>query len=97
MKNYNFNKVSRCLVTFIALVIVSYNIIDYIIVANKKENTYNYVELKTRFKRYLVVDKYMSNSKYMFRLVNPVTDKEYKVHVTDNLYYNMYFVGDTIK
>lgn len=78
------------------MVIVSYNIIDYIITKTNPYE-YNYVELKTRFKRYIVVDKYKSNDNYMFRLVSPTTDKEYRARVTENLYYNVYFVGDTIK
>lgn len=80
----------------VAFVIVTYNVIDYIII-NTNEYEYNYVELKTRFKRYIILDKYTSNDNYIFRLVSPTTKKEYKTRVTENLYYNMYFVGDTIK
>lgn len=97
MRNHsNLNRISKFLLILVAFVIVTYNVIDYIII-NTNEYEYNYVELKTRFKRYIIVDKYTSNDNYMFRLVSPTTKKEYKTRVTENLYYNMYFVGDTIK
>ena len=50
-----------------------------------------------RFKHYMLIDKFQENNQYIFYLVNPVTNKEYKVNVTEALYCNIYFVGDTIK
>lgn len=98
MRNHsNLNRISKFLLVLVAFIIVTYNIIDYIMINANEQYEYNYVELKTRFKRYLVIDKYKTDSNYTFRLVNPVTDKEYKVCVSENLYYNIYFVGDTIK
>lgn len=59
---------------------------------------YNYVELSTKYKRYTVVDKYKKNDYYHLNLQNPyVNDRYSNVIVTENIYYNIYFVGDTIK
>lgn len=94
------NKISSILVVLIAIVIVTYSIIDYCTLNYewRTSTPRNFVELRARFKHYILIDKYKeSKSKYVFRLVNPVTDEEYKTHVTENLYYNVYFVGDTIK
>ena len=51
-----------------------------------------------RFKHYVVSDKYQEDEDtYVICLVNPVTGNEYKAYITDYLYMNVYFVGDTIK
>lgn len=94
------NKISSILVVLIAIVIVTFSMIDYCTLNYewRKGNPHNFVELRARFKHYILIDKYKENkSKYIFHLVNPVTDQEYKTHVTENLYMNVYFVGDTIK
>ena len=62
------------------------------------KDPYNFVDLQILYKHYIVSDKFQeSETDYVFRLVNPVTDQEYKVYITDYLYMNVYFVGDTIK
>lgn len=61
-------------------------------------NYYNYVELKAQYKNYIVTNKYIRNSDtYVLELMNPLSKKTKKVYVKDYLYYNIYFVGDTIK
>lgn len=61
-------------------------------------NYYNYVELKAQYKNYIVTNKYIRNSDtYVLELMNPLSKKTKKVYVEDYLYYNIYFVGDTIK
>lgn len=62
-----------------------------------KVKIYNFVELQMRFKHYMLIDKFQEDDQYIFYLVNPVTKQEYKVNVTEALYCNIYFVGDTIK
>lgn len=59
---------------------------------------YNYVELKAQYKNYIVTNKYVRNSDtYVLELMNPFSKKTKEVYVRDYLYYNTYFVGDTIK
>lgn len=59
---------------------------------------YNYVELKAQYKNYIVTNKYIRNSDtYVLELMNPFSKKTKEVYVRDYLYYNTYFVGDTIK
>ena len=62
------------------------------------KDPYGFVDLQMRFKHYVVSDKYQEDEDtYVIRLVNPVTGNEYKAYITDYLYMNVYFVGDTIK
>lgn len=59
---------------------------------------YNYVELKVQYKNYIVTNKYVRNSDtYVLELMNPFSKKTKEVYVRYYLYYNTYFVGDTIK
>lgn len=85
---------------FLCVIILCAVVIAAIIGPFKKKDKveiYNYVELQMRFKHYMLIDKFQENNQYIFYLVNPVTNKEYKVNVTEALYCNIYFVGDTIK
>lgn len=46
----------------------------------------------------IVTNKYIRNSDtYVLELMNPFSKKTKEVYVRDYLYYNTYFVGDTIK
>lgn len=90
------NTVSNFLCVFILCAVI----IAAIISPFRKEDKvkiYNFVELQMRFKHYMLIDKLQEDNQYIFYLVNPVTKQEYKVSVTEALYCNIYFVGDTIK
>lgn len=85
---------------FLCVFILCAVIIAAIIGPFRKEDKvkiYNFVELQMRFKHYMLIDKLQEDDQYIFYLVNPVTKQEYKVSVTEALYCNIYFVGDTIK
>lgn len=87
------NRISKLLIVSITIVIICYMFKEYV-----PKDPYNFVDLQIRYKHYIVSDKFQeSETDYVFRLVNPITDQEYKVYVTDYLYMNVYFVGDTIK
>lgn len=60
---------------------------------------YNSVELHAKYKNCIVIDKYTKNNKYYLILRNPytVSNQESKVEVNDYIYYNVYFIKDTIK
>lgn len=78
------------IIILIAVVSISKYCTDY--------DYYNYVELKAQYKNYIVTNKYIRNSDtYVLELMNPFSKKTKKVYVRDYLYYNTYFVGDTIK
>lgn len=73
-------------------------VIIYILKNWEPKDPYGFVDLQMRFKHYVVSDKYQEDEDtYVIRLVNPVTGNEYKAYITDYLYMNVYFVGDTIK
>lgn len=95
--NHNIlNRISMIVVS--VLVICWLSLLIYKQIAEDTKDPYNYVDLQMRFKRYILTNKYQETDKdYVFYLVNPVTDQEYKVYVADYLYMNVYFVGDTIK
>ena len=70
---------------------------------SRKEIVYNYIELRTQYKNYKVVDKYQKDNKYYLTVFNKSyfdtsTKVVYKtIRVTENVYYNLYYVGDNIK
>lgn len=77
----------------------------FVLIGPKIENGYykalpktNYVELKATYTNYILINKYIvEDSIHIFRVKNPQTkDKEF-VKVNDYIYYNLYFIGDTIK
>ena len=78
------------IIILIAAILISKYCVDY--------DYYNYVELKAQYKNYIVTNKYVRNSNtYVLELRNPFSKKTKEVDVRDYIYYNTYFVGDTIK
>lgn len=59
--------------------------------------TYNYVELQSKYKNYVIIDKMSDDDEYCLILRNPLTYKEYKVFINSSTYYNGCYVTDTIK
>lgn len=85
--------ISESLVIIVVIIIVAVSLVKY---SNK--DYYNYIELKAQYKNYIVTNKYIRNSDtYVLELMNPFSKKTKEVYVRDYLYYNTYFVGDTIK
>lgn len=60
---------------------------------------YNSIELHAKYKNCIVIDKYIKNNKYYFVLHNPYTTSNQvsRVEVNNYMYYNVYFIKDTIK
>ena len=87
------NSTSKLLVVMVTIVVIIYILKNW-----EPKDPYGFVDLQMRFKHYVVSDKYQEDEDtYVIRLVNPVTGNEYKAYITDYLYMNVYFVGDTIK
>lgn len=87
------NSTSKLLVVMVTMVVIIYILKNW-----EPKDPYGFVDLQMRFKHYVVSDKYQEDEDtYVIRLVNPVTGNEYKAYITDYLYMNVYFVGDTIK
>ena len=87
------NSTSKLLVVMVTIVVIIYILKNW-----EPKDPYGFVDLQMRFKHYVVSDKYQEDEDtYVIRLVNPVTVNEYKAYITDYLYMNVYFVGDTIK
>ena len=87
------NSTSKLLVVMVTIVVIIYILKNW-----EPKDPYGFVDLQMRFKHYVVSDKYQEDEDtYVIRLVNPVTGNEYKADITDYLYMNVYFVGDTIK
>lgn len=87
------NSTSKLLVVMVTIVVIIYILKNW-----EPKDPYGFVDLQMRFKHYIVSDKYQEDEDtYVIRLVNPVTGNEYKAYITDYLYMNVYFVGDTIK
>lgn len=87
------NGISKLLVLSIAIIAIVHMLKDW-----EPKDPYGFVDLQMRFKHYVVSNKYQEDEDtYVIRLVNPVTGNEYKAYITDYLYMNVYFVGDTIK
>lgn len=87
------NSTSKLLVVMITIVVIIYILKNW-----EPKDPYGFVDLQMRFKHYVVSNKYQEDEDtYVIRLVNPVTGDEYKAYITDYLYMNVYFVGDTIK
>ncbi len=86
--------VSEWLIIITLIVIVAVSVVK----SSKTPNVYNFVELQAQFKHYVLINKYTeSEDDYVFVLKNPYTNAHQKIHVAEYLYYNVYFVGDTIK
>lgn len=87
------NSTSKLLVIIVTIVVIVYILKNW-----EHKDPYGFVDLQMRFKHYVVSNKYQEDEDtYVIRLVNPVTEDEYKAYITDYLYMNVYFVGDTIK
>lgn len=87
------NSTSKLLVVMVTIVVIIYILKNW-----EPKDPYGFVDLQMRFKHYVVSDKYQEDEDtYVIRLINPVTGNEYKAYITDYLYMNVYFVGDTIK
>lgn len=87
------NSTSKLLVVMVTIVVIIYILKNW-----EPKDPYGFVDLQMRFKHYVVSDKYQEDEDtYVIRLVNPVTGNKYKAYITDYLYMNVYFVGDTIK
>lgn len=87
------NSTSKLLVVMVTIVVIIYILKNW-----EPKDPYGFVDLQMRFKHYVVSDKYQEDEDtYVIRLVNPVTGNECKAYITDYLYMNVYFVGDTIK
>lgn len=87
------NSTSKLLVVMVTIVVIIYILKNW-----EPKDPYGFVDLQMRFKHYVVSYKYQEDEDtYVIRLVNPVTGNEYKAYITDYLYMNVYFVGDTIK
>ena len=87
------NSTSKLLVVMVTIVVIIYILKNW-----EPKDPFGFVDLQMRFKHYVVSDKYQEDEDtYVIRLVNPVTGNEYKASITDYLYMNVYFVGDTIK
>lgn len=96
MKNsFNLNALTEWLIGIITIVVIIMAIRNDWFFTPKK---LNFVELQMRYKHYTVSNKYQKDDKtYVLCLLNPITDKEYKVYVAEYLYMCVYFIGDTIK
>lgn len=94
IKSSNFLiRISELLALSTAIIVVVHALKNW-----EPKDPYGFVDLQMRFKHYVVSDKYQEDEDtYVIRLVNPVTGNEYKAYITDYLYMNVYFVGDTIK
>lgn len=58
----------------------------------------NYVELKATYTNCVLINKeIVEDSMYIFRVENPQTKDKKFIKVNDYIYYNLYFIGDTIK
>lgn len=87
------NSTSKLLVVMVTIIVIIYILKNW-----EPKDPYGFVDLQMRFKHYVVSDKYQEDEDtYVIRLVNPVTGNEYKAYITDYLYMNVYFAGDTIK
>lgn len=92
--NSILTSISEFLIALIIILIATVSISKYC----ADYDYYNYVELKAQYKNYIVTNKYIRNSDtYVLELMNPFSKKTKEVYVRDYLYYNTYFVGDTIK
>lgn len=88
------NEISKYIIVFVSLIVIGI----YIRKNLKEQNVNtNSVELHTQYKRYIVLNKYSKDSLYIFELKNPITNDVSSVMISEWIYYNLYFVGDTIK
>ena len=88
-KHYNIvNNISEVALSIILILIIS--ALVYVFGSSIEINTnepINIVELKAKYKNYIIVNKYQEKD---ICILN-------KQQVKDYIYYNIYYVGDTIK
>lgn len=97
VRHDNANKVSKCTILLLLVVIATTMFINMI---ERSKIVYNFVDLQMKYKNYIIIDKdnYVhDNEEYIFILQNPITLEKQKIYVKPYLYHNVYFVGDTIK
>lgn len=88
------NEISKYIIVFASLIVIGI----YIRKNLKEQNiNTNSVELHTQYKKYIVLNKYSKDSLYILELKNPITKDVSSVAISEWIYYNLYFVGDTIK
>lgn len=99
-KTIHQNTISKYAIVALLLLLLSLVLLKN---HSRDEIIYNYIELRTQYKNYKVVDKFQKDNKYYLTVFNKSyfdtsTKVVYKtVRVTENVYYNLYFVGDNIK
>lgn len=95
-KHYNIvNNISEVALSIILIFTLAY-IIGSSIEINTNEPI-NIVELKAKYKNYIIVNKYQEKDICILDIKNPINNKVNKQQVKDYIYYNIYYVGDTIK
>lgn len=92
------NEISKWIILLIVFVIMCIYIKkDFEEFKKNRIKQINSVELHTRYKKYIVLEKYPTDSLYILKLQNPLIKDVSSVAVSEWIYYNLYFVGDTIK
>lgn len=95
-KHYNIvNNIGEVVLSILIIFTLVY-IIGSSIEINTNEPI-NIVELKAKYKNYIIVDKYQEKDICILDIKNPINNKVNKQQVKDYIYYNIYYVGDTIK
>lgn len=98
-KHYNIvNNISEIALSIILILITS--TLVYVFGSSIEINTnepINIVELKAKYKNYIIVNKYQEKDICILDIKNPINNKVNKQQVKDYIYYNIYYVGDTIK
>lgn len=98
-KHYNIvNNISEVALSIIIILITStlICIVGSSIEINTDEPI-NIIELKAKYKNYIIVNKYQEKDICILDIKNPISNKVNKQQVKDYIYYNIYYVGDTIK
>lgn len=88
------NVVILCILTMAIVITVCILLKNYHL---KNKPIVNYVELKATYRNYIVEEKRNEDSIHLLLLRNPITKETSLVRVNDYIYYNLYFIGDTIK
>lgn len=98
-KHYNIvNNISEVALSIILILIIS--ALVYVFGSSIEINTnepINIIELKAKYKNYIIVNKYQEKDICILDIKNPINNKVNKQQVKDYIYYNIYYVGDTIK
>lgn len=95
MKNV-LNEITRWLITSI-IAVITLVICAKQFYEDNNVKVIDSVQLHTQYKKYIVLDKYSKKDLYILKLKNPMTKNASSVAISEWIYYNLYFVGDTIK